>query len=115
MSLTTSKDDLHNEIVALGFPDPPSHWRAIPYNTRSNDSVIGKPMSGASRVGWRGLSTTKSCIGKNLAPIQRISDLTDAFLPGGMMDTIFGSKIPSSAQHGPIYPNLQIQLTCFLR
>jgi hypothetical protein len=47
-------------------------------------------MSGAGRVGRHGKKTR---CGLNLLPIQRIFDLTDAFFPGGMLDTIRGSTI----------------------
>ena len=43
--------------------------------------------------------------GHHVAPTQRIYDLADAFFPSGMPDPIWGSKIPESAQNGPIYPN----------
>ena len=60
-------------------------------------------MSRAGRVGWR---NPKKYVDQNLAPTQRIFDLADAFfLPGGMPDTIWGSEITESAQHGPIYPD----------
>ncbi len=35
------------------------------------------------------------------------------FLPGGMPDTIWGSKISKSAQNGPIYPMFVYVGVCF--
>jgi hypothetical protein len=50
------------------------------------------------------LAQSKTIVSQNLAPIQRIFDLTDAFVfPGGMPDTFWGSRIPESAQHDPLY------------
>ena len=49
----------------------------------------------SGRIGW---AQQKTYLGHNLAPIQRMFDLADAFVfPGGMLDTMRGSKIPESA------------------
>ena len=53
-------------------------------------------------VGWR---NKNNYFGQDLAPIQWIFDLADAFFPGGMPDTILGSVVPESAQNGSIYPD----------